>query len=84
VSGVLFGVMTARLDMVMLGVARMAVSGIGMMRRLLVITGLVMLRGLAMVLRRVLVMLRGLLVVLDALVLTHHCSPGLEVKVHED
>jgi hypothetical protein len=72
---VLLGVMTARLYMMMLGVAGMAVGGVRMMRRLLVIAGLVMLGGLPMMLCRMFVVLGRLLVMLDALMFAHISLP---------
>ena len=71
---VLLGVMTARLDMMMFGMAGMTVGGVGMVRRLLVIAGLMMPGGFTMVLRRVLVMFGSLVMVLDACVVAHVCS----------
>jgi hypothetical protein len=72
---VLLGVMTARLYMMMLGVAGMAVGGVRMMRRLLVIAGLVMLGGLPMMLCRMFVVLGRLLVMLNALMFAHISLP---------
>ena len=65
---VLLGVVPARLYMMMLGVAGMAVGGVRMMRRLLVIAGLVMLGGFPMMLGGVLVVLGGLVVMFDGVV----------------
>ena len=72
---VLRGVMTARLDVMMLGVAGMAVGGVRVMRRLFVIAGLVMLGGFAMMLCGMLMMLGGLVVMLDALMFAHISLP---------
>jgi hypothetical protein len=72
---VLLGVMTARLYMMMLGVAGMAVGGVRMMRRLLVIAGLVMLGGFAMMLCCMLMVLGRLVVMLHALMLAHISLP---------
>lgn len=76
--------MAARLDVMMLGMARMAMGGVGMggvgmVRRLLMIAGFMMLGGLAMVLGGVLVMFGRLVVVLGALMPAHVASPGLKV-----
>ena len=62
----MLGVVTARLDVVMFGMAGMAVGGVGVMRGLLVIAGFVVLGGFAMMLGGVFVMLGGLVMVLDA------------------
>ena len=62
----MLGVVTARLDMMMFGVAGVAVGGVGVMRGLLVIAGFVVLGGFAMMLGGVFVMLGGLVMVLDA------------------
>lgn len=69
------GVVPARLYMMMLGMAGMPMGGVGMMRRLLVIAGLVMLGGLPMMLCCMLMMLGRLLVMLDALMLAHISLP---------
>jgi hypothetical protein len=65
VLAVMGGVVTARLGVVMFGVAGMTVRGMGVVRRLFVIAGLVMLGGLAVMFCRVLVMLGGLVMVID-------------------
>jgi hypothetical protein len=75
VLAVVGGVMTARLDVVMFGVAGMTVRGVGVMRRLLVIVGFVMLGGFAVMLRGMLVMLGGLVVMLDVGVFAHVALP---------
>lgn len=67
----MLGVVTARLDMMMFGVAGMAVGGVGVMRGLLVIAGLVVLGGFAVMLGGVFVVLGGLVMVLDACVVAH-------------
>ena len=72
---VLRSVMPARLDVMMLGVAGMAVGGVRMMRRLLVIAGLVMLGGFAMMLCCMLMVLGRLVVMLHALMLAHISLP---------
>jgi hypothetical protein len=76
VLAVMGGVVTARLGVVMLGVAGMTVRGVGVVRRLLVIAGFVMLGGFAVMLRSVLVMLGGLLMMLDVGVFAHAALPG--------
>jgi hypothetical protein len=70
------GVMAARLDVVMLGVAGMTEGGVGMVRRLFMIAGFVMPGSLAVMLRRMLVMLGGLLVMLDVGVFAHVALPA--------
>ena len=72
---VMGGVVTARLGVVMFGVAGMTVRGMGVVRRLFVIAGFVMLGGFAVMLRRVLVVFGGLVVVLDACVIAHDALP---------
>lgn len=72
---VMLGVMAARLDMMVFGVAGMPVRGMGMMRRLFVIAGFMVLGGFAVMPGRVLVMLGGLLMMLDALMRAHISLP---------
>ena len=72
---VLRGVMPARLDVMMLSVAGMAVGGVRVVRRLLVIAGLVMLGGFAMMLCCMLMVLGRLVVMLHALMLAHISLP---------
>ena len=72
---VVLGVMTTRLGMVFFGVAGMAMGAVGVMRRLLVIAGFVMLGGFAVVLGGVLVMFGGFLMMFDG-VLAHVLSRG--------
>lgn len=67
-------VVPARLGMMVFGMAGMSVGGMGMMRRFLVIAGLVVLRRFTVMPGRVLVMLGGLVMVLGALVLAHVSS----------
>jgi hypothetical protein len=67
----MLGVMTARFDMMMFGMAGVAMSAVGMVRRLVVIAGLVMFGGFAVMLGRMFVVLGGLVMVLDALVVAH-------------
>jgi hypothetical protein len=75
VLAVLRSVMPARLDVMMLSVAGMAVGGVRVMRRLLVIAGLVMLGGFAMMLCCMLMVLGRLVVMLHALMLAHISLP---------
>jgi hypothetical protein len=72
VLAVMLGVMTAGLDMMMFGMAGMTVGTVGVVRRLLVIAGLMMPGGFAMVLGCVLVVFgRLVMMVLDACVVAH-------------
>jgi hypothetical protein len=80
VLAVRLGVMPARLGVMFLGVAGMAMCGVGVMRRLFVITGLVMLGRLAVMLGRMLMVFGGLGVVLHALVLAHISLPVCWLK----
>jgi hypothetical protein len=75
VLAVLRCVMPARLDVMMLGVAGMAMGGVRVMRRLLVIAGLVMLGGFAMMLCCMLMVLGRLVVMLHALMFAHVSLP---------
>jgi len=61
---VMGGVVTARLGVVMFGVAGMTVRGMGVVRRLFVIAGLVMFRGFAVMPGGMLVMLGRLVVMI--------------------
>lgn len=70
-----FGVMPACLDVMMFGVAGMPVGGMRVMRRLLVIAGLVMLGGFAMMLCCMLVVFGRLVVMLHALMFAHMFLP---------
>jgi hypothetical protein len=72
VLAVVLGVMTAGLGMMLFGVAGVAVSGVGVVRRLLVIAGLVMLGGFAVMPGGVFVVFGSLvMMVLDACVVAH-------------
>jgi hypothetical protein len=75
VLAVLLGVMAACLDMMMFGVAGVPVRGMGMMRRLFVITGFVVLGGFAVMPGRVLVMFGRLVMMLHALMVAHISLP---------
>jgi len=69
-------VMAAGLGVVLFGVAGMPVGAMGVVRRLLVIAGLVVPGGLAVMLRRVLVVFgRLVMMVLDAHVVSHISLP---------
>jgi hypothetical protein len=81
VLAVRLGVVPARFGVMVFGVAGVAVGGVGMMGRLLVIAGLMVLRRFTMMLGRVLVVLGGLLMVLNALVLAHVSSRSGQLKV---
>jgi hypothetical protein len=76
---VMLGVMTAGFDMVMLGMAGVAMRAVRMMSRLFVIAGFMMLGSFAMVLRGMLVVFGCLVVMLDACVVGHVSSPGLAI-----
>jgi hypothetical protein len=76
VLAVMLGVMAACLDMMMFGMAGMTVGAVGVVRRLVVIAGLMMLGGFTMVLGCVLVMFGSLVMMVDACVVAHVFSPG--------
>ena len=78
---VMGGVVTARLGVMVFGVAGMTVRGVGVVRRLLVIAGFVVLRGFAMMLGGMLVMLGGLVMMLDTLACAHILLPAERLKV---
>ncbi len=69
-----FGVVTARLGMMFLGVAGMAVRAVGVMGGLLVIAGFMMPGGFAVMPGRVLMVFGGLVVMIDG-VLAHVSLP---------
>jgi hypothetical protein len=72
----MLGVMAAGLGMMFLGVAGMPVGAVGVVRCLLVIAGLMVLGGLAVMLRRMLVMFgRLVMMVLGACVVSHISLP---------
>ena len=62
VLAVMLSVMTAGLDMMMFGMAGMAVGAVGVVRRLLVIAGFMMLGGFTMMFRGVFVVFGSLVV----------------------
>jgi hypothetical protein len=78
---VMFGVMTTRLGMVFFGVTGMAMGAMRMVRGLLVIAGLVVLGGLAVMFGGMLMMFGGFVMVFHC-VFAHRVSPGWVVKVH--
>ena len=80
----MLGVVTARLDMMMFGVAGMAVGGVGVMGRLLVIAGFVVLGGFAVMLGGVFVVLGGLVMVLDAHVSLSRVGELKSAKINRD
>ena len=75
----MLGVMTAGLDVMMLGVAGVTMRAVRMMSRLFVIAGFMVLGSFAMVLRGMLVVFGSLVVMLDACVVGHISSPGLAI-----
>jgi hypothetical protein len=75
VLAVVLGVMTAGLGMMFFGVAGVAVSGVGVMRGLLVIAGFVMLGGFAVMPGGMLVMFGSLVMVFDACMVAHVSLP---------
>ena len=76
---VMLGVMTAGLNMMMLGMAGVSVRAVRMMSRLFVIAGFMVLGSFAMVLRGMLMMFGRLVMMLDACVVAHISSPGLAI-----
>jgi hypothetical protein len=75
VLAVHLGVMPACLDVMVFGVAGVPVGGVRVMRRLLVIAGLVMLGGLAMMPRGMLMVFGRFVVMLHALMFAHMSLP---------
>jgi hypothetical protein len=80
VFAVMLGVVTAGLDVVMFGVAGMAVGAMGMMRRFFVIAGAMMFGGFAVMLGCMLVVFGGLVMVINACVVAHVSLPVRPVK----
>ena len=76
---VMLGVMTAGLNMMMLGMAGVAMRAVRMMSRLFVIAGFMVPGSFAMVLRGMLMMFGRLVMMLDACVVAHISSPGLAI-----
>ena len=72
----MFRVMAAGLGMMFLGMAGMPVGAMGVVRRLLVIAGLMVPGGFAVVLCCLLVVFGGLVMVLDACVVSHISLPA--------
>lgn len=77
---VMLGVVTAGFDVMMFGVAGMAVGAVGVVRRFFVIAGTMMFGGFAVMLGCVLVVFGGLVMVLDACVVAHVSLPVRHVK----
>ena len=77
----MFRVMAAGLGMMFLGMAGMPVGAMGVVRRLLVIAGLMVPGGFAVMPGGVFVVLGSLVMVLDTCVVAHICSPGLAIEV---
>jgi hypothetical protein len=75
VLSVMLGVVAASFGVMLFGMTGVAVGGVGVMRGLFVIAGVVMLGGFAVMLRRVLVVFGGLVMVLDACVVAHGALP---------
>jgi hypothetical protein len=75
VLSVMLGVVAAGFGVMLFGMAGMAVGGVGVVGRLIVIAGFMMLGGFAVMLRRVLVMFGGLVMMLDACVVAHGALP---------
>ena len=71
----MFRVMAAGLGMMFFGVAGMPVGAMGVVRCLLVIAGVMVLGGFAVVLRSLLVVFGGLVMVLDTCVISHISLP---------
>ena len=71
---VMLGVMTARLGMMFFGVAGVTMRGVGVVRRLFVMAGFVVLGGFTVMLGGMLVMFGGLVVMFDG-VFAHVCAP---------
>ena len=67
----MLGVMTARLDMMVFGMAGVTVGAVSMMRCFFMIACLVMPGSFAVMLRRMLMVLGGHMVMLDACVVAH-------------
>ena len=77
---VMLGVMTAGLDMMMFGMAGMTVGAVSVVRRLLVIAGLMMLGGFTMMLGCMFVMFGSFVMMVDACVVAHVFSPGWQCE----
>ena len=80
VLAVVLGVMPARFGVVMLGMAGVTMGAVGVMCRLLMVAGGMVLGGFAMMMRRVLVMLGCLVMMLNACVVAHDDLPVWRVK----
>lgn len=64
-AGMLVGMVFGSLGSMVIGVQRMAVGGVSVMRRLFVVAVLMMLGGGAVVFRRVVMVLRGFMMMID-------------------
>jgi hypothetical protein len=80
VLAVMLGVVTAGFDVMMFGMAGMAVGAMGVVRRFFMIARFVVLGGFAVMLRCVLVMFGSLVMVPDACVVAHVSLPVRHVK----
>ncbi len=80
----MLGVVAARFDVMMFGVAGMAVRGVGVMRGLLVIAGFVVLGGFAVMLGGMFVVLGCLVMVLDAHVSLSRVGKLKSAKINRD
>jgi hypothetical protein len=80
VRAVMLGVMTAGLDMMVFGMAGMAMGAVGVMRRLFVIAGLMVFGRFTVMLRGMFVVFSGLVMVLYACVVAHNTLPVCSVK----
>jgi membrane protein implicated in regulation of membrane protease activity len=77
----MLGVMTARLDVMVFGVAGMTMGGMGVVRRLFMIAGFVVLGGFTVMPGGMLVVFGCLGVMLDVGVVAHVALPGLWLEV---
>jgi hypothetical protein len=80
VLAVVLGMMPAGLGVMMLGMTGMAIGGVGVVRRLLMITGLVVLGSFAVMVRCVLVVFGCFVVMLNACVVAHKALPVWRMK----
>lgn len=79
---VVLGVMPARFGVVMLGMAGVTMGAVGVMRRLLMVAGCMVLGGFAVMMRRMLVMFGCLVVVFNACVVAHDDLPVANEVCH--
>ena len=80
VLAVVLGMMPAGFGVVMVGMAGVAMSAVGVVRRLLVVTSFVVLGRFAMMARSVLVMLSRLMVMVNVCVIAHFALPVWRLK----